>query len=68
MKHDIIKKSFCFAFYSSATTIRVSPVQHTEWRFLAPQPDSGEERRGEEGEEHRQRPLSHRPGEPVGLA
>jgi len=29
VKRDIIKKSFCFAFYSSATTNRASAVQHT---------------------------------------
>jgi len=28
VKRDIIKKSFCFAFYSSATTNRASAVQH----------------------------------------
>jgi len=27
VKRDIIKKSFCFAFYSSATTNRASAVQ-----------------------------------------
>lgn len=29
IRRDIIKKSFCFAFYSSATASRVSTVRHS---------------------------------------